>query len=323
MSILVVAEHKRGKLDETTLEAISKGKELAKAAGVALKAVLLGKDISSLASNLASYPVDEVLVVEDEKLASYTPEGYGGALAQILKREDWQVVLAGHTATGYEFLPRTATDLGKPVVTDAVNVSVEDATVIITRMGYNGKVALELTVEGADPCFVTVRPGASKAPEKSEKAASVVEIELDLSSLAVAREVLGYEKPETEDIDISEADIVVAAGRGIKEEKNLQLVEGLAKALGGVVAGSRPIIDKGWLPWSRQVGSSGKTVRPKLYVACGISGAMQHVTGMKSSQIVVAINNDPTAPIFAVAHYGILGDLFEVIPEVMKELGKG
>ncbi len=134
---------------------------------------------------------------------------------------------------------------------------------------------------------------------------------------------MGYEKPETEDIDISEADIIVAAGRGIKEKENLTLVEGLAKALGGVIAGSRPLIDKDWLPWSRQVGSSGKTVRPKLYLACGISGAMQHVTGMKGSQTIVAINVDPTAPIFAVAHYGIVGDLFKVIPELMKEIGHG
>ncbi len=323
MSVLVVAEHRSGHVEETTLEAIAKGREVAEAAGVQLKVALLGKGVSSIASELAAYPVDEVLVVQDERLEDYTPEGYSGALSLLLQQEDYLLVVAGHTATGYEFLPRVAADLGKPAVTDAVNIQAEDSTVLVTRMGYNGKVAVELAVANANPCFVTLRPGVSKASEKVAQEASLREIDLDLSSVKIHRSVLGYEKPETEDIDISEADIIVAAGRGIKEKENLTLVEGLAKALGGVIAGSRPLIDKDWLPWSRQVGSSGKTVRPKLYLACGISGAMQHVTGMKGSQTIVAINVDPTAPIFAVAHYGIVGDLFKVIPELMKEIGHG
>jgi electron transfer flavoprotein alpha subunit len=320
--VLVVAEHRDGKLEEGALEAISKGKEVADEAGTTLKAAIFGKGISSLAEELATYAVEEVLTVEDDKLEEYTPEGYGAALAALLQQHEFRLVMGPHSATGMEFFPRVAADLGCPVVTDAVDVKLESNALSVTRMGYNGKVAVELAVEHDGPCFVTLRPAAFQAAEPSGQA-PVRYVEVDLSSLEIPREVLGYEKPETEDIDISEADVIVAAGRGIKEKENLKLVEDLARALGGVVAGSRPIVDKGWLPWSRQVGSSGKTVRPKLYIACGISGAMQHITGMKGSKTIIAINVDPTAPIFSVAHYGIVGDLFQVIPQVLKELGQG
>ncbi len=323
MSFLVVAEHRNGRVEDTTLEAFARGRALSDASGAQLKAALLGADLSSLASELATYPVDEVLVVQDKRLQQYSPEGYSAALRLLLEGEKCSVVLAGHTATGYEYLPRVAGDLRKPLVTDAVELQVEDSTLLVTRMGYNGKVAVELAVENPDPCFVTLRPGVSKAPPRAERSATVREVDLDLSSLETHRSVLGYEKPVSEDIDISEADVIVAAGRGIKEKENLTIIEDLAEVLGGVVAGSRPLIDKDWLPWSRQVGSSGKTVRPRLYIACGISGAMQHVTGMKSSKTIVAVNVDPTAPIFGVAHYGVVGDLFKVIPELIKELGRG
>ncbi len=323
MAILVVAEHRDGILDETTMEALGKGRELSALAGVPLKVAILGKDIGPLTSELISYPVDEVLAVENERLERYTPEGYSGALSQLLQQDSYGLVMAGHTATGYEFLPRVAGDLDKPCVTDAVDLVLEGGGAIVTRMGYNGKVAVELQVAQADPCFITLRPGVAKALGRSGDGAKATEVSLDLSGLEVFREVLGYEKPETEDIDITEADVIVAAGRGIKEQENLKLIEDLAKALGGVVAGSRPVIDREWLPWSRQVGSSGKTVRPKLYVACGVSGAMQHVTGMKNSQTIVAINVDPTAPIFGVAHYGVVGDLFKVIPAILKGMDQG
>ncbi len=322
MTILVVAEHRDGQLDEISVEALAKGREVSREADVPLKAAVLGEDVKSLASELASYPVDEVLAMKDDRLKDYTPEAYSEALGQLLQKDAYSLVMTGHTATGYEFVPRTAGDLGKPCVTDVVDVALEGETAIATRMGYNGKVAVELEVAPSNPCFLTLRPGVAKAPEKSGKAATVTEVALDLTGLEVTRGVLGYETPESEDIDISQADIIVAAGRGIKEQENLKLIEDLAGALGGVVAGSRPIIDKDWLPWSRQVGSSGKTVRPKLYVACGISGAMQHVTGMKGSQTIIAINIDPTAPIFGVAHYGVVGDLFKVIPALLKSLGQ-
>lgn len=319
MAVLVVAEHRAGKILDPTLEALSAGREAADAASTELRAVLLGHDVGSLAQELASYPVDEVLVAEDGKLADYTPEGYNAALRSLLEQEDAQLVLVPHTASGYEYLPRLAAELAAPLVTAAVDVQLERDGATATRMAYNGKVGAELALDGS-PALVTLRPGTFAPPEPAAEPAPVRSVELDLADLTVPREVLGYEKPETGDVDIAEADVIVAVGRGIKEKENIAVAEELAAVLGGVVAGSRPIVDNEWLPWSRQVGSSGKTVSPKLYVACGISGAMQHLVGMKGAQTVVAINVDPTAPIFSVADYGVVGDLFEVVPALVKAL---
>lgn len=321
MSILVVAEHREGQLVETTLEAVAMARRVADASGTSVQAAVLGS--AAVAETMRESAVDEVLLVEGEPVATYSPEGYAGALAALLKDREVALVLTAHTATGYEFLPRLAGELEKPCVTDAVGIAWEDGALLVTRMGYNGKVALELAIERPDPAFVTLRPGVVQAAEASGSEAPVTPVDLDLSTLSMHRRILGYEKPVTGDVDITEADVIVAAGRGIKEKENLSLVEDLAGALGGVVAGSRPLIDKEWLPWSRQVGSSGKTVRPKLYIACGISGAMQHVTGMKNAGTIVAINIDPTAPIFGIAHYGVVGDLFKVIPELLKALASG
>ncbi|MFQ6013009.1 MAG: electron transfer flavoprotein subunit alpha/FixB family protein [Thermoplasmata archaeon] len=323
MAVLVVAEHRLGKLQDVTLEVLEKAVQVAASAGTEVKAAVMGHEVAGLAADLARYPVGEVLVVQDPKLSDYTPEGYGAALAALLEREEAEMILAAHTATGYEFLPRIATDLDRPLVTAAVDVSWEDGKAVATRTGYNGKVAVEIAMGGSAPVFVTLRPATFKQAEPTGQEAPVTLPDLDLSALEIQREVLGYEKPESEDIDIAEADVVVTVGRGIRERENIRLAEDLAAVLRGVVGASRPVVDKGWLPWSRQVGSSGKTVTPKLYIACGVSGAMQHLTGMKGAKTIVAINIDPTAPIFSVAHYGAVGDLLEILPGLVKELGKG
>ena len=177
-------------------------------------------------------------------------------------------------------------------------------------------------MEGGGPAFVTWLPATFPAADPGSETAPITAVDVDLSGLRIQREVLGYEKPDSGDVDIAEADVIVAVGRGIKEKKNIALAEDLATALGGVVGASRPVVDNGWLPWSRQIGSSGRTVAPKLYVALGVSGAMQHLTGMKGAKTIVAINIDPTAPIFSVAHYGTVGDLFEIVPSLLKELRK-
>ncbi|MFQ5553429.1 MAG: electron transfer flavoprotein subunit alpha/FixB family protein [Thermoplasmata archaeon] len=323
MGILVVAEHRQGKLQDPTWEVLGKAAEVAAAVQTEASVVLLGNEVADLAAELARFPVKEVLVIDDPKLKDYTPEGYAAGLASLLVHEQVELVLAAHTATGYEFLPRVAADMGRPLVTAAVDVSLAEGGVVATRTGYNGKVAVEMAMEGNGPAFVTLRPATFPAAEPGQREAPVTPVDLDLSALQIQREVQGYARPETEDVDIAEADVVVTVGRGIKEKENIKLAEDLAAALGGVVGASRPIVDNGWLPWSRQVGSSGKTVAPKLYIALGVSGAMQHLTGMKGSQTIVAINIDPTAPIFSVAHYGAVGDLFEVVPSLLKELQKG
>ena len=322
MGILVVTEHRQGKLQDPTLEVLGKAADLASSAKTEAKVVLLGHEVGDLAAELARYPVKEVLVVENPALRDYTPEGYAAALAALLAEEEADLVLAAHTATGYEFLPRVAADMGRPLVTAAFDVGYEDGLVVAVRTGYNGKVAVEVAMEGGGPAFVTWRPATFPAADPGSEAAPITAVDVDLSGLQIQREVLGYEKPDSGDVDIAEADVVVAVGRGIKEKENIALAEDLAALLGGVVGASRPIVDNGWLPWSRQVGSSGRTVAPKLYVALGVSGAMQHLTGMKGAKTIVAINIDPTAPIFSVAHYGAVGDLFEIVPSLLKELRK-
>jgi electron transfer flavoprotein alpha subunit len=309
-------------LQDPTLEVLGKAAEVASLAKTESRAVLLGHDVSDLATELARYPLEEVLVVENPALKDYTPEGYGAALAALLADREIELVLAAHTATGYEFLPRVAADMGRPLVTAAFDVGLTDGGVVASRTGYNGKVAVEVALEGGGPAFVTLRPATFPAAEPRSGAAPITAVDLDLSDLRIQREVLGYAKPESGDVDIAEADVVVTVGRGIKEKENISLAEDLAAALGGVVGASRPIVDNGWLPWSRQVGSSGKTVAPKLYIGLGVSGAMQHLTGMKGAKTIVAVNIDPTAPIFSVAHYGAVGDLFEIIPSLLLELQK-
>ncbi|MFQ5919286.1 MAG: electron transfer flavoprotein subunit alpha/FixB family protein [Thermoplasmata archaeon] len=320
--MLVVAEHRQGKLQDPTLEVLGKAAEVAAAAETEAKAVLLGHEVGDLAAELARYPLEEILVVENPALKDYTPEGYGAAVAALLGDRETELVLAAHTATGYEFLPRLAADMGRPLVTAAFDVGVTDGRAVASRTGYNGKVAVEVEMEGGGPAFVTLRPATFPAAEPRAEAVPITPVDVDLSGLQIQREVLGYEKPESGDVDIAEADVVVTVGRGIKEKENISLAEDLAAALGGVVGASRPIVDNGWLPWSRQVGSSGRTVAPKLYIALGVSGAMQHLTGMKGAQTIIAVNIDPTAPIFSVAHYGAVGDLFEIIPSLLQELQK-
>ncbi|MFQ5986680.1 MAG: electron transfer flavoprotein subunit alpha/FixB family protein, partial [Thermoplasmata archaeon] len=267
MTVLVVVEHRQGKIQDPTWEVLGQAGKVAASAGVDAKALLMGEGVGDLASELARYPMKEILIVEDPKLKDYTPEGYGAGLAGVLEQEEAELVLAPHTATGYEFLPRVAADLGAPLVTAAVDVNLVDGATVATRTGYNGKVAVEIAMEGEGPAFVTLRPATFKAAEPRPQEGPVTAVAVDLGSLQLQREVLGYEKPASEDVDIGEADVVVTVGRGIKEKENIKLAEELAAALGGVVGASRPIVDKGWLPWSRQVGSSGKTVAPKLYVA--------------------------------------------------------
>lgn len=304
------------------MEVLGKAAEVAAAAETEAKAVLLGHEVGDLAAELARYPLEEILVVENPALKDYTPEGYGAAVAALLGDRETELVLAAHTATGYEFLPRLAADMGRPLVTAAFDVGVTDGRAVASRTGYNGKVAVEVEMEGGGPAFVTLRPATFPAAEPRAEAVPITPVDVDLSGLQIQREVLGYEKPESGDVDIAEADVVVTVGRGIKEKENISLAEDLAAALGGVVGASRPIVDNGWLPWSRQVGSSGRTVAPKLYIALGVSGAMQHLTGMKGAQTIIAVNIDPTAPIFSVAHYGAVGDLFEIIPSLLQELQK-
>ncbi len=319
--ILVVAEHREGKLNETTLELVAMGRTLAEAAGGAVKVALLGSGVDGIASQLAAHA--GVLLAQHALLENYSPGGYVQALEAVRGAVDPRVVLLPHDPQGYDLAPALAAAWQSPIVTNTVALALEGSALVATRKILNDKIDVQVEVSSERPYVVTVRPATVKAstPLPSPAAVTKVDAQVDAGKLGAA--FVRFERPQVQDIDIAAADIVVSAGRGIKDKKNLPLVEEFARLLGGVVGASRPLTDLEWLPKTRQVGQSGKTVRPKLYVACGISGAMQHVSGMKDSGTIIAINTDPTAPIFEVAHYGFTANVLELLPAVVKALKGG
>ncbi|MEM0351108.1 MAG: electron transfer flavoprotein subunit alpha/FixB family protein [Archaeoglobaceae archaeon] len=308
MKVLAVAEHRFGILNPLSIELLNLANRLGES-----EAVVVGKDVSNFAKELAKY-ADRVWKIEDASLESYSPDLYVDVLLQLVNKVKPDVVLVGNTAMGSEFAPYLAVKMGVPVVTDVVGVNKADG-LIVSRFLMQGKIMVDLKV--STPCVLTVRQGAFK--EGIQKAGEIVDSGIKPTKQAL-RKFIGYIEPEVGEVDITKAEVIVAVGRGIEDGANIPLAEELAKLLGGVVAGSRPVIDSGWLPKDRQVGISGKTVKPKLYLALGISGAFQHVMGMKDSELIIAINKDPEAPIFGVAHYGIVANIFDVVPELIEKL---
>ncbi len=316
--ILLLAEHLEGKLAPSTLELVAKARELAAASGGVAKAGLFAHNASGLAQTLAGYGV-EVLHVEDPALAEYTEGGYGQAAKALLASVAPRIVLVAHTAQGYDLAPSLAGTLDLPLAANCLEVRLEGDTLVVLRRMLNEKVQGEFGFDSDKPFLVTLRPGATKPAEPSA-GGKVTPTPVPIDGSKLGASFLGLERPQVADVDLAAADVIVSAGRGIQKKENLALVEELAKVLGGVLGASRPLTDMEWLPKTRQVGQSGKTVRPKLYLACGISGAMQHVAGMKDSGLIVAINTDPSAPIFEVAHVGIVGNVLQILPLVLKDL---
>jgi electron transfer flavoprotein alpha subunit len=320
--MFVLAEHRQGELRDVTFEMLGKGQELAATMGTPLVAVLLGHNVDDFATELTKY-ANQVLVIADERLEHFNSAAYQQVLAHLIIERKPGLVLIGHSAEGMDLAPSLAIQLGLPLVTDCLGLEVEDglgAQPFALREMYGGKVSARVAFKQADTYLVTVRQAAFPFEEGEPLGGEVIAVDSPLTEEIAYRRFIEYVEAAVGDVDITQADVVVAVGRGIKEGDNLPLVEQLAEALGGVVAGSRPVVDAGWLPSDRQVGQSGKTVKPKLYLAVGISGASQHVVGMRASSTIVAINKDPDAPIFKVAHYGIVDDLFKVVPALTAQL---
>jgi len=318
--IFVLAEHRQGELRDVTFEMLGKGQELAVAMDAPLAAVLLGHNVDDFATELARH-ANQVVVVEDERLEHFNSAVYQQVLAQLITEREPGLVLIGQSAQGMDLAPSLATQLGLPLVTDCVGLEFEDGQLLAVREMYGGKVSARVAFKQANTYLVTARQAAFPFEEGEPLGGEVITVDSPVTEEIAYRKFLEYVEAAVGDVDITQADVVVAVGRGIKEVDNLPLVEKLAKAMGGVLAGSRPVVDAGWLPPDRQVGQSGKTVKPKLYLAVGVSGASQHVVGMKASSTIVAINKDPDAPIFKVAHYGIVDDLFKVVPALTAQLG--
>jgi electron transfer flavoprotein alpha subunit len=318
--ILVIAEQKDGKLNRATWETIVGAQQLATASAASITVLVPGTSVASVAAELAAAQVAEVVTVEHAALEPYTPDGFTAALQDAITQLAPSHVLLPHTYQTRDFAPKIAARLDRALLTDVTGIKTAGAEVAFTRPMFQGKLTADVVPQGPAPHFVTFQIGAYRVDQVAKGAAPAAVRALSVTVDASAIR----EKPEPpfqqakQAVDLSQAERIVSVGRGIKEQANIALAQKLADALGAEIAASRPICDAGWLPMERQVGSSGQTVAPKLYLALGISGAIQHLVGMKGSSTVVAINKDPDAPIFEIADYGIVGDLFEIVPAIIE-----
>lgn len=317
--ILVFIEHKAGTLNKTSLEAIAAAQKLAADSAAKASAVVLGAP--SLGAEIAQYDLEKVISAENEKLSDYTPDAYAHGLEKVIRATNPAYVIMSHTYLARDFAPKVAARFSKGLIGDCIRMNVDGGKPTFTRRIFLGKLDADVVADGEPPTFVTFQSGAFRGDQAAKGSGAPVEtMQVEIGEVRMKPEAPFQEAKQA--VDLSKADIIVAVGRGIKSKDNLAMAEKLAEALGGDLAASRPICDAEWLPIDRQIGSSGQTVAPKLYVAIGISGAIQHLVGMKNSQTIVAINKDPEAPIFDIADYGIVGDLFEAVPVLTEEIKK-
>src|SRR5687768_3537039 len=319
--ILVFIEHRDGVVSKTSLEAIAAAQGLGSQLQQQVSAVVLGDNPDTMAQQIAAYDLVKVVSASNGKLASYTPDGYTDAMEKVARQFDPQLVIMSHTYLVRDFGPKLAARFGKSLISDCIRAQVAEGSITFTRRIFLGKLDADVVSDGAAPVFATFQSGAYRPDQAAKGSGAPVEkLEVEVGEIRMSPEAPFQEVKQA--VDLSKAEIIVAIGRGIKSKENIALAQKLADALGGDIAASRPICDAEWLPIDRQIGSSGQTVAPKLYVALGISGAIQHLVGMKNSGTIVAINKDPEAPIFDIADYGIVGDLFEAVPVLTEEVRK-
>src|SRR5712691_3635792 len=325
MKTLVIAEQRQGKWNNASFETLAAAQQIAKDTSNTVSALVIGKGVAGLADELAAKNVADVLLVQHDLLEAYTPDGYCVALSQIIESAKPQLVLFPHTYQVRDFAPKLAAMLGKGMIGDCVAYRLEGGRLVFVRQMFQGKTAADVTFLGDGPWFASFQSGSFRADQvaASEGGAKPVHrVTIELKAEQIRTKPLELFKEAKSAVDLTQAPLIVAVGRGIKAPENIPQAEAVAKAMGAEIAASRPICDEGWLPMERQIGSSGQTVAPKLYLALGISGAIQHVVGMKGARTIVAINKDANAPIFEVADYGIVGDIFEIIPALTEELEK-
>jgi electron transfer flavoprotein alpha subunit len=325
MKILLIAEQRESKWNKVSFETLAAAQQIAQQTGGSVSAVVIGKGVSALASELAAYQLAEVLLAEHDLLGKYTPDGFTLALKQIIAAEKPGLVLLPHTYQVRDFAPKLAASLNKGMIGDCIAYRHENGKLVFVRQMFQGRTVADVVFLGDAPWIATFQAGAFRADLAAKHAsgkAPVRAVSVDLKPEQIRTTPLELFREAKQAVDLTQAPILVSVGRGIKAPENIPLAEKLAKAIGGEICASRPICDEGWLPMERQIGSSGQTVAPKLYLALGISGAIQHVVGMKGSRTVAAINKDANAPIFEVADYGVVGDLFEIVPALIEELEK-
>jgi electron transfer flavoprotein alpha subunit len=320
--ILAIVEQHGGAWHRMSWETLAAGQQLAQQLDQPLFAAVAGQGIDSLAAELAQKKLEKVHLVSHGLLRDYTADAFTAAFEQLIRAHAPSVILLPHTYEVRDYAPKLATRFGQVLISDVISFRVDGGAPVFVRQLFQGKLNADYGVADAGPVFVSIQAGAFRADQLEAGAAQVETFTPELSAAAVRTKPGEPFRESARAVDLTAAEIIVSVGRGIKEKDNIPIVEELAKAFGGELAASRPICDNGWLPMERQVGSSGQTVSPKMYVAVGISGAIQHLVGMKGSKTIVAINKDANAPIFEVADYGVVGDLFEVVPALVEELKK-
>ncbi|MFN2530991.1 MAG: electron transfer flavoprotein subunit alpha/FixB family protein [Pyrinomonadaceae bacterium] len=319
--ILVFIEQRGGVVNRSSFEAITAAQVIGKQLNQPVTAVMLGTDVSGLVNEVATYAVDKVVHARNDKLADYTPDAHADAIESVVRQLDPEFVFMTHTYLVRDFAPKLAARFGKSLISDCIRAAIADTAITFTRRIFLGKLDADVSSDGEPPIFATFQTGAYRSDQAEKGSGAAIEmLDVEIGDVRMIPETPFQEVKQA--VDLTKANVIVAVGRGIKSKDNLALAEKLAAVLDGDLAASRPICDAEWLPIDRQIGSSGQTVAPKLYVALGISGAIQHLVGMKNSGTIVAINKDPEAPIFDIADYGIVGDLFEAVPVLTEEIRK-
>jgi electron transfer flavoprotein alpha subunit len=322
MSILAVMEQRGGAWNRMSFETLAAAQHFAQELNTTASAAVLSDATEPLTAELASKQLEKVYAVEHPLLKDYTPEGYSLALRQLIEQTKPALALFPHTYQVRDFIPKLATSLGKVAVSDVVSHRIDKGEIVFVRQLFQGKVNADVRFQGDGPHVASLQAGAFRADQLAEGSAPVEKFAPQIAAGDIRTKPLELFRESQRAVDLGAAEIIVSVGRGIKEADNIPIVQKLADALGAELAASRPICDAGWLPMERQVGSSGQTVAPKMYMAIGISGAIQHLVGMKGSRVVVAINKDANAPIFEIADYGIVGDLFQIVPELVEAIQK-
>jgi electron transfer flavoprotein alpha subunit len=325
MKILLITEQRDAQWNKVSFETLAAAQQIVQQTKGTLTGVVIGKGISALANDLSAYQLDEVLAVEHGLLEKYTPDAYALALRQVIESTKPDLVLFPHTYQVRDFAPKLAASIQKGMIGDCIAYRYENGKLIFVRQMFQGRTSADVVFSGEAPWIASFQASAFRsdlAAKHSSGTAPVKSVSVELKPEQIRTKPLDLFREAKQAVDLTQAPILVSVGRGIKAPENIPLAEKLAKLMGGEICASRPICDEGWLPMDRQIGSSGQTVAPKLYLALGISGAIQHVVGMKGARTIAAINKDQNAPIFEVADYGVVGDLFEIVPALIEELEK-
>ena len=320
MSILIILEDNNGKIHRMGLESIAGAQKLASSTGLKTSAVVMGSNADALADEASQFDLGEVIRIKDELLSNYSSDGYAHAVKQIIDSESPTYVLFGHSYQVRDYVPKLSAKLMKPFLADNIALNIDGDTMTLTKQMFNAKLFSDVAPSDAGPHLISLQSAAYNADTIASGSPSVRDYEVSLDSSMLKTQSEEPFKESAEDLDLTAAELIVSVGRGIGKEENIPLAQEFAKTIGAELSSSRPVVDSGWLPSVHQVGSSGQSVSPKMYLALGISGAIQHVVGMKGSKNIVAINKDPDAPIFEIADYGVVGDVLEILPKLNEAL---